>query len=1047
MPHENMFHSPAGPSGASSATRRRRRMISSDTEDTSPSRLSDDSSSDSNDSSSSEHRSRPSCCICLNKLSRHEVASPELCDHLYCIICLQSWAQGRAEATCPIDRQPFTVIKVRKIDDSTVIRTIPVFLKEIPLPGDENLEAAALIEIDDEFNTYCEVCRECDREEAMLLCDSCDSGYHMDCLEPALEVVPIEEWFCPSCSLIVDVTRAMASVSQAEPTRQQRNRPQTTNVSRERQDGGGGSNEYVHVLPRTREVERVRKRVHKIRENKAKKKKRGRKKKKRNEGDNNENQSNASIIPLLYAFGDECGDFDAMTTFDPIAESLLKRSGNAETKTRDVASVVRGGMSVPLPTYCGGRSEIEKRVETCSSSAVNLLDDLLDSQSTLLTKQVDITEERKLVARGKKRELADSDDESLLCMRRPLPSVRMEMEKQERKISEEKRELDKACLKTEKINEDEGCSHSGTRKPADVSYVSVERQSKRSDEKRRDYWPWNRSSYSPSDSSGFRKRDHYKYRETKERNSYDNPSICWGYHAYNIRDRAREDSRKYGNSREVSRCAHRSDDRYERYSRDRHQRDSGRSLASERSHREKRHSKVWGFGRRNGSSANTIPSHSPCKVMKQNAGPVDSDISSYLNNREKTTNYSQHTMILPKALMSSVASKNKEFPDSLCISSSIVGPVTEKNASMNLGRNETNATTSDDLASMKEWALYNDSKAFQTKNSVSTTTGKSEDSDPYKETPANEANKFLDVPLNVNTRKSEDIASRMTFLFGDNDDNVDTAESYKCTSQSTNRGFRKTNNINLIKSSIDKVRQAEAKSLGSEREANCEDNLRILVPSSCNGENFAISESLTIHEEFNPTKSNGMTESSDATCASIAVESPSMIQTSTRMCASSVISLSDTARLSGSSLADEAPAAEGMPIFNCVRKKEEASVPNLRSDHQGENNDGSIFAANVNAAESSSSNGILSSSPLVVILDKASVASVVKKRLDRPFHAKEINKQSYKEIVFKCVHKIIEKDSGTHAAVEKINKLVDNYLQFYQHKENKIKRRSTDGAQ
>jgi hypothetical protein len=49
------------------------------------------------------------------------------------------------------------VIKVRKIEDSTVIRTIPVFSKEIPVPGDDNVEAAALLEIDDEFNTYCEV--------------------------------------------------------------------------------------------------------------------------------------------------------------------------------------------------------------------------------------------------------------------------------------------------------------------------------------------------------------------------------------------------------------------------------------------------------------------------------------------------------------------------------------------------------------------------------------------------------------------------------------------------------------------------------------------------------------------------------------------------------------------------------------------------------------------------------------------------------------------------------------------------------------------------
>lgn len=33
----------------------------------------------------------------------------------------------------------------------------------------------------------------------MLLCDRCDNGYHMDCLDPPLEAVPIEDWFCPRC--------------------------------------------------------------------------------------------------------------------------------------------------------------------------------------------------------------------------------------------------------------------------------------------------------------------------------------------------------------------------------------------------------------------------------------------------------------------------------------------------------------------------------------------------------------------------------------------------------------------------------------------------------------------------------------------------------------------------------------------------------------------------------------------------------------------------------------------------------------------------------
>lgn len=33
----------------------------------------------------------------------------------------------------------------------------------------------------------------------MLLCDRCDQGYHMDCLDPPLDEVPIDDWFCCQC--------------------------------------------------------------------------------------------------------------------------------------------------------------------------------------------------------------------------------------------------------------------------------------------------------------------------------------------------------------------------------------------------------------------------------------------------------------------------------------------------------------------------------------------------------------------------------------------------------------------------------------------------------------------------------------------------------------------------------------------------------------------------------------------------------------------------------------------------------------------------------
>lgn len=50
----------------------------------------------------------------------------------------------------------------------------------------------------------CAVCGEEEDEDDndMLLCDGhgCSAGYHLRCLEPALEAVPEHEWLCPTCA-------------------------------------------------------------------------------------------------------------------------------------------------------------------------------------------------------------------------------------------------------------------------------------------------------------------------------------------------------------------------------------------------------------------------------------------------------------------------------------------------------------------------------------------------------------------------------------------------------------------------------------------------------------------------------------------------------------------------------------------------------------------------------------------------------------------------------------------------------------------------------
>ncbi|KAI0065783.1 hypothetical protein BV25DRAFT_1879666 [Artomyces pyxidatus] len=60
-------------------------------------------------------------------------------------------------------------------------------------------KAAARDAEEDSGEQPCEICHKNDRGEEMLLCDNCDSGFHMFCLDPPLLSVPKGQWYCPTC--------------------------------------------------------------------------------------------------------------------------------------------------------------------------------------------------------------------------------------------------------------------------------------------------------------------------------------------------------------------------------------------------------------------------------------------------------------------------------------------------------------------------------------------------------------------------------------------------------------------------------------------------------------------------------------------------------------------------------------------------------------------------------------------------------------------------------------------------------------------------------
>jgi ribosomal protein L37AE/L43A len=54
-----------------------------------------------------------------------------------------------------------------------------------------------------DLDQACQVCKKTSVKAGglgMLLCDKCNEGWHMSCLEPAVKKIPKGDWFCPRCA-------------------------------------------------------------------------------------------------------------------------------------------------------------------------------------------------------------------------------------------------------------------------------------------------------------------------------------------------------------------------------------------------------------------------------------------------------------------------------------------------------------------------------------------------------------------------------------------------------------------------------------------------------------------------------------------------------------------------------------------------------------------------------------------------------------------------------------------------------------------------------
>lgn len=100
-----------------------------------------------------------------------------------------------APATRPIGRSKAATGLRRTVNPESEIQPAEEDEEEEEEEGEEEADAP----LEDEDDTRCEVCNLPHREESMLLCDNCDRGFHIDCLDPPLQKIPSGIYWCEEC--------------------------------------------------------------------------------------------------------------------------------------------------------------------------------------------------------------------------------------------------------------------------------------------------------------------------------------------------------------------------------------------------------------------------------------------------------------------------------------------------------------------------------------------------------------------------------------------------------------------------------------------------------------------------------------------------------------------------------------------------------------------------------------------------------------------------------------------------------------------------------
>lgn len=160
------------------------------------------------------------CCICYG--DEIDIAGLLECKHNFCFECIFDWS--KVTNLCPLCKVAFD--KIKKYNKAgLLIDTIKVEERKI------NEEEIQDFDYDiSNANDYCYACDGRGDTDRMLVCDFCITKCcHIFCLNPALEDIPVDDWYCDYCVRDHNINSENPTVGIFEPNRRRFNQPQNNN--------------------------------------------------------------------------------------------------------------------------------------------------------------------------------------------------------------------------------------------------------------------------------------------------------------------------------------------------------------------------------------------------------------------------------------------------------------------------------------------------------------------------------------------------------------------------------------------------------------------------------------------------------------------------------------------------------------------------------------------------------------------------------------------------------------------------------------------------